>query len=87
MHCYKLSVCPCVFREDKLICSHGEELHSQDVHLPVLHSLLLTLLCGLLPGQVTICCFLSLFVHLVAVCLSLIVHPHVSLSVYYCLCL
>ena len=47
-------VCVCVFREDQLIRCHREKLHSQDVHLPVFHSLLITFLCGLLPGQVLI---------------------------------
>lgn len=39
-------------RENEIFCGHGEELHRQDVHLPVLHLLLLPLLCRLLPRQV-----------------------------------
>lgn len=47
-----LSVHVFVFREAELTCCYREELHSQDVHLPVLHPLLLSLLCGLFSGQV-----------------------------------
>lgn len=39
-------------RGNALFCCHGEELHSQDVHLPVLHLFLLPLLRGLLSRQV-----------------------------------
>lgn len=39
-------------RGNQIICSYGEEFHCKDVHLPVLHLLLLTLLCGLFSWQV-----------------------------------
>lgn len=39
-------------RGNAIFRCHGEELHGQDVHLPVLHLFLLPLLCGLLSGQV-----------------------------------
>lgn len=44
-----------VFREDKLLCCYGEKLYGQDVHISVLHSLLVTLLRSLLLGQVLLC--------------------------------
>lgn len=44
-----------VFRADKLLCCNGEKLYSQDVHISVLHPLLVTLLRSLLLGQVPLC--------------------------------
>ena len=40
------------FRGNKIICSHREEFHRQDVHLPVLHLFLLTVLRRFFSRQV-----------------------------------